>query len=502
MRYGNTVFGHAPEGAGLKFENLRRGVAGAYTELSDAELRTEFERVVTKSEAPEATVFSRMLRELHAHQIELEIQNRELLQARRQLEESRDRYVSLYDSSALGYFSFDRHGLVTEANLAGASLIRAERASLIGKPFVGFVAHRDRNKFLRHLHEYLSGDAGARAEFLIDLPDGKSIEVRMADPVARFAGSKERYCRAVLTDVTERKLVERKLHLSAKALENIQEGVMLTDAQTRIVAVNSAFSCVTGYSADEAIGQTPAILKSGLNDDRFYRRMYASLKKNDGWQGEIRNRRKNGEIYLEWLNISAIRNDSGEVDHYIGVFSDISNQEEMKKRLHKLAYYDELTGLPNRTLLYDRLSLELVHSRRAASMMAILFIDLDGFKAINDLHGHGAGDQFLREVAERLVSCTREGDTLSRMGGDEFVALLRNMADEQVAARVAGRMLETCAEPFVIEGRELLATVSVGISLYPGDGDSGSTLLRNADTAMYRAKTHGKNNYQFFGEPL
>ncbi|TAN80070.1 MAG: diguanylate cyclase [Gallionella sp.] len=482
-------------------ENLKRGVAGAYVKLNDAELHAEFERVVVKSEAPDATVFSRMLRELHAHQIELEIQNRELLKARRQLEESRDRYVSLYDSAALGYFSFDPHGLVMEANLAGASLVRADRSSLIGMPFINFVARRDRNKFLHHIHKYLSGDTRASAEFTLELLDGKSIAVQMTGAVPRLAGDKTKYCRAVLTDITERKLAERKLHLSAKALENIQEGVMLTDAQTRIIAVNSAFSWVTGYSADEAVGNTPTILKSGLNDDEFYRRMYASLKKNDGWQGEIRNRRKNGEIYLEWLNINVIRNDGGEIDYYIGVFSDISNQEEMKKRLHKLAYYDELTGLPNRTLLYDRLSLDLVHSRRNGSMMAILFVDLDGFKAINDLYGHGAGDQFLREVAERLVSCIREGDTLSRMGGDEFVALLGNIADEQVAAQVAERMLETCAEPFVIEGHELFVTVSVGISIHPRDGDNGNSLLRNADTAMYRAKTCGKNNYQFFSEP-
>ena len=482
-------------------ENLKRGVVGAYAKLSDAELHAEFERVVVQSEASDATVFSRMLRELHAHQIELEIQNRELMKAQQELEESRNRYVNLYDSSALSYFSFDQQGLIVEANLAGANLLRMDRSSLIGMPFINFVAPRDRNKFLHHVHGYLSGDGQASAEFILDLLDGKPIDVQMTGIVSQFAGSDAKYCRAVLTDITERKLVERKLDISAKALENIQEGVMLVDAQTRIVAVNSAFSEVTGYSADEIVGLTPAILKSGLQDDEFYRSMYASLKKNDGWQGEIRNRRKNGEIYQEWLSISVIRNDSGEIDNYIGVFSDISNQQEMKKRLHQLAYYDELTGLPNRTLLYDRLSLELAHSKRDSSKMAILFIDLDGFKGINDLHGHFAGDHFLKEVAGRLASCVREGDTLSRMGGDEFVAFLRNIADEQVAAQVAGRMLETCAQPFVIEGHELFVTVSVGISIHPRDGDSVSDLLRDADTAMYRAKACGKNNYQFYSEP-
>ena len=487
-------------GVRLLDDNLHRGVAGAYANFGDEELQAEFKRVIAMSELPSATVFSRLLRELHAHQIELEIQHRELLKAQQQLEESRDHYVSLYDSATLSHFSFDQHGLVTEANLAGARLVCTNRSSLIGMPFINFVAVQDRNKFLRHVYEYLSGDVRASAEFLLDLLDGKSIGVQMTGAFPQFAGSKAKYCRAVLADIAGRRLEERKLQLSAKALENIQEGVMLTDAKNRIVAVNSAFSLITGYSADEVVGHTPAILKSGLNDEEFYRRMYAALEKNDGWQGAIRNRRKNGEIYLEWLSISVIRNDSGEIDYYIGVFSDISNQEEMKKRLHKLAYYDELTGLPNRALLQDRLSLELAHSRRDASMMAILFIDLDGFKAINDLHGHSAGDLFLGEVAKRLVSCVREGDTLSRMGGDEFVALLRNIADEQVVAQVAGRMLESCAQPFVIEGHTLFVTVSVGICIHPRDGDNGSDLLRNADAAMYRAKACGKNNYQFFSE--
>lgn len=483
-------------------DELRRGAAGAYAKLNDVELHNELKRVVAKSESAEATVFTRMLRELHAHQIELEIQHRELLKAQQQLNESRSRYANLYDSSALCYFSFDQHGLVMETNLAGASLVRTSRASLIGMPFINFVARQDRKKFLRQVHRYLSGDVLSSAEFVLELLGGKTIEVQMTGVASRFPDGQAKFCRAVLTDITERRLIERKLNLSATALENIQEGIVLTDEQARILAVNSAFSTVTGYAADEVVGHTPAILKSGLHDEQFYREMYVSLKKHDRWQGEIRNRRKDGEVYLEWLNISAIRNNSGEIEYYIGVFSDISNQEQMKKRLHQLAYYDELTGLPNRALLYDRISLELVHAKRDASMMALLFIDLDGFKAINDMYGHFAGDQFLREVAERLGSCVREGDTLSRMGGDEFVALLRNVADEHVAAQVAGRMLEVCAEPFAIDGQELLVTISVGISIYPRDGEIGSDLLRNADTAMYRAKAYGKNNYQFFSEAV
>jgi diguanylate cyclase (GGDEF)-like protein/PAS domain S-box-containing protein len=491
-----------PAGVNRMDTNVRASVSGGYEKLSDEALQVEFERVTARLDEPGATVFSRMLRELHAHQIELEMQHRELLKVHQQLEETRDQYFSLNELAALSYFSFDRDGAIREVNLAGSSLVHTDRSALIGMPFAKFVAAQDRDRFLQHVHRYIAGKVPATAEFLLELPDGQSIEVQMTCVVAQPAGSKEKYCRTVLTDITERRQIERKLQLSEKALHSIEEGVMLTDAQFHIIAVNPAFSRMTGYSAEEAIGRTPALLKSGFHNDEFYRAIYDALKKHDGWQGEIRNRRKNGEMHLEWLNISVIRNYSGEADYYIGVLSDITSQDQFNKHLHQLAYYDELTGLPNRNLLYDRLLLELVHSKRTPTMMALLFIDLDGFKEINDQHGHLAGDQLLVEVSKRLLSCAREGDTVSRLGGDEFVALLRDIADEHVAAQVAGRMLEACAEPIVTEGnQQLFVTASIGISISPRDGDNRSDLLRNADVAMYRAKSSGKNGYEFFSTP-
>lgn len=482
-------------------ENLKMSVAGCYENLSDDELRAELERVVAKLDAPDTTVFSRMLRELHAHQLELEMQHRELQNAQLQLGESRDRYFSLYESSMLNHLSFNQDGVVMEANLAASALIGVDKFDLIGMPFVNWVARQDRAKFICHVRQYLSGDVHTSAEFVLELPNGKSIDVQMTGVLLKLPGSKEDYCRTVLTDISGHKQVELKLQLLEKALENVQEGIILTDAQSRIVAVNPAFSRLTGYGADEVVGKTPAILKSGFHGDEFYREMYDSVQKNNGWQGEIRNRHKDGEICLEWLNVSVVKNNDGEADYYIGVYSDISSHEDTRKRLHKLAYYDELTGLPNRTLLNDRLSLGLAHSKRDAAMMAVMFIDLDGFKAINDLHGHQAGDQLLMEIAKRLLSCVREGDTLSRIGGDEFVALLRDIADEQVAVQVAGRMLGACVTPFEIDGHELIVTASVGISMHPRDGESAPELLKNADIAMYRAKESGKNNYRFFSGP-
>lgn len=482
-------------------ESMQMGVAGIYAKLGDVELQAELERVAAKLDAPDATVFSRMMRELHAHQIELEMQHRELLKMQQQLEESRGQYFDFYEYSSLNYFSFNQDGLVMEANLAAAKLLGMERDRLLGTSFINFVAQQDRKRFLQHAQHCLSDEVQASIEFLLELPSGKSIDVQMTGVATDFAGKNLNYFRAVLADISERREVELKLQLTEKTLENILEAVMLTDAQGRIVAINPAFSRMSGYSSDEIIGHSPALLKSGFHDERFYRDLYESLRKNDGWQGEIRNRNKNGEVYLEWLNISVVRNDSGEVDYYIGVYSDISSHEETGKRLHKLAYYDELTDLPNRTLLNDRLTLGLAHSKRDESLMAILFIDLDGFKAINDLYGHLTGDQLLKEAAKRLLSCVREGDTLSRIGGDEFVALLRNMVDERVTVLIAERMLEACAEPFVCDGHEMCVTASVGISLYPRDGESGAELLKNADAAMYSAKGNGKNSYQFFSQP-
>lgn len=474
----------------------------AYSNQSDESLEAEFERVSAMRDDAQASVFSRMLRELHVHQIELEIQHRKLAKVQHQLEESRDQYFSLNELATLSYFSFDQDGVIREVNLAGSSLLRTDRSALIGLPFIKFIAQQDKDKFLLHVRKHISGNVPARLEFVLELADGQSIEVQMTCAVSKLPGSKDKYCRTVLTDITERRRIERKLQLSEKALDSIGEGVMLTDAQFQIIAVNPAFSRMTGYRADEVIGQTPAILKSGFHDAAFYIGIHDSLKKNDSWQGEIRNRHKNGEMHPEWLNISVIRNDSGDADYYIGVLSDITDQGELNKHLHKLAYYDELTGLANRNLLNDRLFLELVQSKRTPSMMAILFIDLDGFKEVNDLYGHLTGDQLLVEIAKRLHSCEREGDTVARLGGDEFVALLRDIADEHVAAQVAQRMLEACAQPFITEGGiELLVTASIGISIHPSDGNNGEALLRNADIAMYRAKMGGKNKFQFFSSP-
>jgi diguanylate cyclase (GGDEF)-like protein/PAS domain S-box-containing protein len=464
----------------------------------ESKLLADIERLQKSGMEMGETVFMRMLHELQVHQNELEMQNRALREAQLELEETRDRYANLYDYAPLAYFTFDRDGVIQEANLTGAAMLGIDRSSLAGVSFVNYVAAQDRQNFRRHLNACISGGVLPSIELSLGLVGDKPISVQMASVPSRSTSGELESCRMAFIDVTERKLAELKLRLASKALENAQEGIMLTDADRKILAVNPAFSKASGYPAEEVIGLTPSILKSGRHDDEYYRKMEAALQTDGGWQDEIWNRNKNGELYPEWLNIKVIKNENGEVDSYVGIFSGLANQVEMKKRLYELAYYDELTGLSNRNLLYDRLHHELLQSKRSGSLMAVLFVDLDLFKVINDTYGHEVGDKVLKEAAGRLVGCIREGDTLSRLGGDEFVAILKDIESESVAELVASRMVSALASPLMIDGHELLVTVSVGISIHPDDGDEVSVLLRHADTAMYYATQHGRNGYKYY----
>ncbi len=290
--------------------------------------------------------------------------------------------------------------------------------------------------------------------------------------------------------------------LNAKVLgaifENAREGVIITDTSGTIISVNRAFENVTGFGADEIIGKSPNILYSGRHDDEFYRKMWQCIESEGTWSGEIWNRRKDGKEYLEWLSISSITNNEGDKTHYIGIFSDITSEKESIERIQYLAHYDQLTDLPNRVLFQDRLKQALAKARRDGSEVAVLFMDLDGFKEVNDSVGHSIGDALLQQVAKRLLSHTRESDTVSRFGGDEFILLLTSFSGKNGVAGVAGKILEEIDQPFEVEGHTLHVTTSIGISLFPADGDDCDTLLKRADIAMYQAKRNGKNQFRYF----
>lgn len=306
----------------------------------------------------------------------------------------------------------------------------------------------------------------------------------------------------VYADVSERKQAEEKLRLGAKVFDYIADGVIVTDAAGFIVAVNPAFTQITGYLEEEALGQSPAILRSGKQDAAFFENLWSELLATGFWRGEIWNRRKNEELYLEWLTISAVRNSDGVCTHYVGVFSDITLVKEAQEKLDHLAHHDPLTGLPNRLLFNDRLSHAIARAARDPQILALLFIDLDRFKNVNDTLGHHIGDELLRQVAQALASNVRDEDTLARLGGDEFILLLENIDGKYAAGVVADKLMALFEQPFVVAAHELFVTASVGISMYPVDGDDLNILIRNADVALYQAKAHGRNAYRFFSAEM
>ncbi len=310
---------------------------------------------------------------------------------------------------------------------------------------------------------------------------------------------------AVVTffDLTERLQAEAKSRLAATVFESTHEGVIIADAQGLIVAVNQAFTRVTGYTEEESIGRRPSMLQSGRHDPDFYAAIWQALAEAGHWQGEIWNRRKNGELYPELLSISAVRDQRGEVCNYVGIFTDISQLKESEAKLSHLAHYDPLTGLPNRLLLSSRLQHAIEQALRQEYRLAVLFLDLDRFKNVNDSLGHQVGDELLRAVTERLGQRLRAEDTLARLGGDEFVVLLERLHEPRDAALVARTMLDALAEPFVLaRGHEVYIGASIGISLYPDDGLEVAQLIQHADVAMYQAKDQGRNAYGFYTQTL
>jgi len=287
-----------------------------------------------------------------------------------------------------------------------------------------------------------------------------------------------------------------------RIFEQSQEAVLITDASNRIIAVNTAFTRLTGYGAEEVLGQNPGMLASGRNTPEFYGEMWQTLQRCGGWQGEIWDKRKDGSMYPKWLSISAIFNDAGVVTHYVANFTDITASKEATARLTHLAYHDPLTGLPNRMAFDSHLSQAIASCDREGKQLALMLIDLDNFKNINDSLGHHVGDELLQKVATRLRQTLRASDLVARLGGDEFVVLLPDLDDPLIAARIAAKLQGNLADSYQVAEHILYATPSIGIGLYPDDGSDPGTLLRNADTAMYYAKKAGRNNHQFYAPKM
>ena len=303
-------------------------------------------------------------------------------------------------------------------------------------------------------------------------------------------------------DISERKEAESKLRLAASVFSNTHEGVMICDAHRTVLDVNPVFTQITGYAREEIVGRSPRQLSSGRHDEEFYRAMWQRIDAHGFWEGEIWNRRKDGSVYPARLSISSVRTPQGRISHYIAVTTDISRLKEHQAQLEFLAHYDVLTRLPNRALLSDRMAVAFALARRSGQRVAVCYLDLDGFKPINDELGHAAGDGVLVEVARRLQHGVRDGDTVARLGGDEFVLLLVGLAAARTCEDTVTRVLRAIAEPIALDGGARRVSASIGVALFPDDGGDPDTLLRHADQAMYRAKRTGKDRYQRFDAAL
>ncbi len=344
----------------------------------------------------------------------------------------------------------------------------------------------------------LAGQRQYQVIHRIVTPDGriKWVEERCTHFFA--AGGAPLRSLGTVQDVTERVLIEQERRRWAAVYENSLEGVMITDPALRIVDVNRAFTQISGYSREELLGQEPSMRKSDRHDGAFFAALSEALRTQGRWQGEVWNRRKDGRVLPEWISVSAVTDDAGTLLNYVCVVTDISALKDSESRLEYLATHDALTGLPNRALITDRLRHAFQRAQRRQHPLAALFVDLDGFKAINDTLGHAVGDRLLVAVGERLCTRMRRSDTVGRLGGDEFLVVLEDVRTRQDVARLAAGLVEDMTRAFAIDGHELYVGASIGIALCPGDAASAEDMVRNADTAMYRAKEEGKSTFAFY----
>ncbi|MFN4341051.1 MAG: EAL domain-containing protein [Azonexus sp.] len=323
---------------------------------------------------------------------------------------------------------------------------------------------------------------------------GRTVECDASGQPALMIGT--------LLDITERKQAEAEHRLADLVFTGIGQGICITDAEGRILRVNDAFSRITGYSAAEAIGQTPRLLKSGVHGAAFYAEMWRAIREYGSWQGEITNRHKDGSLVTEWLSISSLRQDGGVASHYVGIFSDLSERQAAAERINFLSSYDTLTELPNRTLFDDRLQQALLTARRFERGTALILLDLNRFRLVNDTLGAPAGDEILVEVTRRLKLQVREGDTVGRRASNEFGFVMANLSHERDALALAQRMLDAISVPFMVAGQSVAITASIGISVFPKDGETVEAMLRSADAALLRAKQAGRNTFSFYSPEM
>ncbi len=402
---------------------------------------------------------------------------------------------SIIHTATDGFWRFDTHGYLLEVNEAYCRMSGYSQEELLTMQVADLEAVETPEQVAVHMCQIIA-QGHDRFESRHRRKDGNLFDVAISLNYLPLHGSQ---FVLFVQDITERKQVEQKLQLAASVFTHAREGIMITATDGTIIDVNDAFSDITSYSRDEVIGQNPRLLSSGRHERQFYSELWQNLLEKGHWYGEIWNRRKNGEVYAVMQTISAVRDAKDNPRHYLSLFSDITQIKEREQELEHSAHYDPLTSLPNRTLLADRLHQGIAQARRRGSLLGVAFLDLDGFKIINDTYGHEAGDQLLIAVATNMKQTLREGDTLARMGGDEFVAELLDLVDVEASAPMLARLLTAAAEPMQYGDLTLQVSASLGVTFYPqAENIDADQLLRQADQAMYQAKQAGKNRYHIF----
>jgi diguanylate cyclase (GGDEF)-like protein/PAS domain S-box-containing protein len=416
-----------------------------------------------------------------------------------QLRESQGQMETLINTLPDPVWLKDMEGVFLSCNRAFASMLGVPAANIIGKTDDDFCSTEQVNFFRQKDRDALiAAEPQVTEEWFTPSHGGQPALLETIKTALPGLGGSPRGILGIARDITERKRAENLHRLMSKVFSDNGEAILITDASNRILATNREFTRLTGYSEEEAIGRDPAFLSSGESPREIYEEMWHSLAETDHWQGELWDRRKSGETYPKRLSISVVRDAGGNIVNYIGSFENITDRKAAEDNMRYLAHHDALTGLPNRFSLYERMDQLIAFARRFDTSVAVMLIDLDGFKTINDTFGHNAGDQLLIQVAKRLQQSVRDSDIVARLGGDEFVVVLSGIEKATDVAMIAGKIVEQVAAPYTAAGNELRTSPSIGICFYTGDAADTSELIKYADIAMYQAKAAGKGNFQFY----
>ncbi|NOQ94056.1 MAG: EAL domain-containing protein, partial [Methylophaga sp.] len=411
------------------------------------------------------------------------------------------RIRAIIDSSQDAVIQMSINGDVIGWNYQAETIFGWSSSEILGKKLHDYIIpFRYRGRHIKGLQHFLETGKTRALNALVEIEalhsDGHEFPIELTVSPIKVENGYE--FNAFIRDITERKRTEDDLKLSSLVFGEAHEGIIITDPAGIIIDVNPSVSFISGYSREEIIGNNPSLFSSGKQSQEFYAQMWADVNNTGNWHGEVWNRKKNGELYAELLNISSIQDDEGKVLHYVGMFSDITENKQHQDTLLQLAHYDVLTQLPNRTLFADRFSQAIAHSKRTSTQLAVCFLDLDDFKPVNDNYGHEIGDELLIIVSERIKSVIREEDTVSRQGGDEFALLLGGIGAVEQCEKMMTRLHYALSQPYFINGLTIAIGASSGFTLYPLDNADLDTLLRHADQAMYQAKLEGKNRYHLF----